>query len=350
MRRDLTQVRLQALEIVGRAGLELGGSQLTSVERAGRTLIESEPYRESGYVLLMEALRRQGNVAEGLLVFERLRGLLRDELGTTPSPETIAVHARLLHPDPAEPARARPASPTGPVSRAPASVAESHDPEVVDADAPGRTAIEAPLELMALSSGTLVGRGSQLQEIERWWTQTGRERALVLTGEAGMGKSRLLAEQARRVHQTGAIVLAGRAPEESVVPFQPFLEAIGHYAHDADERALGAALSGWGPELARLVPEIGRRLPEFESSPAGDPQTDRYRLFEAVVTLLGAIAATEPLLLVLDDLHWADSATLQLLRHLISLAAGRPREDPRRLSARRAAAGGARVGGRRAGP
>ncbi|MFZ0384706.1 MAG: AAA family ATPase, partial [Solirubrobacteraceae bacterium] len=316
LRRDLTQVRLQALEIVGRAGLELGGSQLTSVERAGRTLIESEPYRESGYGLLMEALRRQGNVAEGLLVFERLRGLLRDELGTTPSPETIAVHARLLHPDPAEPARARPASPTSPVSRAPASVAESHDPEVVDADAPGRTAIEAPLELMALSSGTLVGRGSQLQEIARWWTQTGREHALVLTGESGMGKSRLLAEQARRVHQTGAIVLAGRAPEESVVPFQPFLEAIGHYAHNADERALGTALSGWGPELARLVPEIGRRLPEFESSPAGDPQTDRYRLFEAVVTLLGAIAATEPLLLVLDDLHWADSATLQLLRHL----------------------------------
>ena len=74
------------------------GSQLSSVERAGRTLIESEPYRESGYVLLIEALRRQGNVAEGLLVFERLRTLLRDELGTTPSPETIAVHARLLHP------------------------------------------------------------------------------------------------------------------------------------------------------------------------------------------------------------------------------------------------------------
>jgi len=327
LRRDLTQVRLQALEIVGRAGLELGGSQLSSVERAGRTLIESEPYRESGYGLLMEALRRQGNVAEALLVFERLRGLLRDELGMTPSPETIAVHARLLRPresdpahpapaDPAHPAPARHARPSLPVSRASASIAESHDADVVDADAPGRESIEAPLELMALSSATLVGRGSQLQELERWWIGTGRERALVLTGEAGMGKSRLLAEQARRVHQSGAIVLAGRAPEESVVPFQPFLEAIGHYAHNAGERALRTALSGWGPELARLVPEIGRRLPEFESSPAGDPQTDRYRLFEAVVTLLGTIAASEPLLLVLDDLHWADRPTLLLLRHL----------------------------------
>jgi SARP family transcriptional regulator, regulator of embCAB operon len=69
-RRELAQVRLQALEIVGLAGLELGASQLSSVERTGRALIESEPYRESGYVLLMESLRRQGNVAEGLLVFE----------------------------------------------------------------------------------------------------------------------------------------------------------------------------------------------------------------------------------------------------------------------------------------
>jgi DNA-binding SARP family transcriptional activator/tetratricopeptide (TPR) repeat protein len=313
LRRELAQVRLQALEIVGRAGLELGGSQLSSVERAGRTLIESEPYRESGYVLLIEALRRQGNVAEGLLVFERLRGLLRDELGTTPSPETIAVHARLLHPR--EPAPAHPAPPV-PVTHAPASVAESQDADAAEADAPGRESIGAPLELMALSSATLVGRGAQLEELERWWVGTDRERALLLSGEAGIGKSRLLAEQARRVHQTGAIVLAGRAPEETVVPFQPFLEAIGHYAHDAGEPALRAALSGWGPELARLVPEIGRRLPEFESAPAGDPETDRYRLFEAVVTLLGAIAASEPLLLVLDDLHWADRPTLQLLRHL----------------------------------
>jgi DNA-binding SARP family transcriptional activator/tetratricopeptide (TPR) repeat protein len=299
LRRDLAQVRLEALEIVGRAGLELGGSQLSSVERAGRTLVESEPYRESGYVLLMEALRLGGNVAEGLLVFERLRGLLRDELGATPSPETIAVHERLLHPHDL------------------GAVAEPRQADMVDVGALERQPIGAPPELVALSSATLVGRGSQLEKLERWWIGAGRERALLLTGEAGMGKSRLLAEQARRVHQTGAIVLAGRAPEETVVPFQPFLEAIGHYAHDASASALRTALSGWGPELARLVPEIGRRLPEYQSAPAGDPETDRYRLFEAVVTLLGAIADTEPLLLVLDDLHWADRTTLQLLRHLV---------------------------------
>jgi DNA-binding SARP family transcriptional activator len=325
LRRDLAQVRLRALEIVGRAGLELGGSQLSSVERAGRTLIEAEPYRESGYVLLIEALRRQGNVAEGLLVFERLRGLLRDELGMTPSPEMIAAHARLLrprgsdaaHPVVADPAHAAQPAPSVLASHAPASLAETRGAEALAPDAAGRESIGAPLELMALSSATMVGRGSQLDELDRWWRQSERERALLLTGEAGIGKSRLLAEQARRVHQTGAIVLAGRAPEETVVPFQPFLEALGQYAHDAGEPALRAALSGWGPELAHVVPEIGRRLPDLESAPAGDPETDRYRLFEAVVTLLGAIAASAPLLLVLDDLHWADRPTLQLLRHLI---------------------------------
>ena len=72
--------------------------QLSSVERAARALIDSEPYRESGYVLLMEALAARGNVAEGMRVFERLRTLLRDELGTAPSPDAIAAYERLLRP------------------------------------------------------------------------------------------------------------------------------------------------------------------------------------------------------------------------------------------------------------
>ena len=97
-RRDLEDIRLQALEVVGRAGLNMGGTQLTSSERAARSVIEAEPYRESGYVLLMEALEAQGNVAEALRVFDRLRTLLRDELGTMPSPETLAIHDRLLRP------------------------------------------------------------------------------------------------------------------------------------------------------------------------------------------------------------------------------------------------------------
>ena len=91
-------MRQQALEVIGRAGLMMGGTQLQSAERAARTLIETEPYRESGYVLLMEALGARGNVAEALRVFDGLRTLLRDELGTNPSAEAIAAHERLLRP------------------------------------------------------------------------------------------------------------------------------------------------------------------------------------------------------------------------------------------------------------
>jgi DNA-binding SARP family transcriptional activator/tetratricopeptide (TPR) repeat protein len=305
LRRDLAQVRLQALEIVGRAGLELGSSQLSSVERTGRALIESEPYRESGYVLLMESLRRQGNVAEGLLVFEQLRRLLRDQLGTSPSPEAIAAHRRLLHPD------AAPGSPS--VRRA----------QTESAQAP---AIALQEEVVTLSSQPLVGRGAELRELEQWWTALDGERALLLCGESGIGKSRLLVEQAQLVHGDGAVSIGGRSPEETIVPYQPFVQAIAHYAREVDGPRLEAAMQGWGPELARVVPEVGRKLPQLTSVEAGDAETDRYRLFEAIATLLGMIAEPAPLLLILDDLQWADRPSLQLLRHLIrSPLAGRLR-------------------------
>ena len=91
--------------MLARAGLALGGTQLASAQRAARALIDADPYRESGYVLLMQALEAQGNVAEGLRVYEQLRTLLRG-LGTIPSAEAIAVHETLLRPS--SPTRAQP--------------------------------------------------------------------------------------------------------------------------------------------------------------------------------------------------------------------------------------------------
>ncbi|MGZ4313713.1 MAG: AfsR/SARP family transcriptional regulator, partial [Solirubrobacteraceae bacterium] len=138
-RQELADIRLQALEVIGRAGLSLGGTQLGSVERAARTLIDSEPYRESGYVLLMAALEAQGNAAEGLRVFEQLRSLLRDELGVAPSPEAIQAHERLVNP---------------PSARQPLATAAS------------AAEIEVPAELAAAASGPLVGRQAELAQLE----------------------------------------------------------------------------------------------------------------------------------------------------------------------------------------
>src|SRR6202035_2957655 len=104
--------------------------------------------------------------------------------------------------------------------------------------------------------------------------------------------------------------------EEGLAPYQPFLHALRHYLVLADLDEVGPAVREYGPELARLVPEIRRRVLDLPASPEAEPEGERYRLFEAVVGLLSAISERAPILLFLDDLHWADRPTLLLLRHL----------------------------------
>ncbi len=304
-RRELEEIRLEALEVIGRAGLSLGGRQLASALRTARNLIETEPYRESGYVLLMEALAAQGNVAAGLLVFDRLRKLLREDLGTSPSPDALAAHERLLHPEPRQ---------------APGAGAGSEG-----AGSP----IELPPELRTQGAPQLVGRKRELEALRGIWAQvraagsaeSGGGRGIVLlAGDPGIGKTRLLAELARSAHESGAVVLAGRSPAETLVPYQPFIEALRPYLLSVAISELRASTREYGSELSRLVPELRRRLPGLPPPVTGEPETERYRLFEAVVGLLAEIAGSTPLLLVLDDLHWADRPSLLLLRHLARAA------------------------------
>jgi DNA-binding SARP family transcriptional activator len=96
VRRELEQIQVRALECTARRSLGIGGGEVALAERTGRRLIDLSPYRESGYAVLMEAFEKQGNIAEGLRVYERLRGLLREELGAAPSPTVQRVHERLL--------------------------------------------------------------------------------------------------------------------------------------------------------------------------------------------------------------------------------------------------------------
>jgi DNA-binding SARP family transcriptional activator len=314
-RRELADVRLRALEVIGRAGLAMGGTQLGSVQRAARALISAEPYRESGYVLLMQSLEMQGNVAEALRVFDQLRTLLRDELGTAPSPDAIAAHEALLRPH-AWPGAEHDGD-RGPTNGdwSPAGEAEAADA------AQAAQPIPLPAELRALAAPAMIGRVAELEELGRWLSQGGivdprSERVLLITGDPGVGKSRLLAETASRAHAAGTLVLAGRAPEDTLVPFQPFLEVLGHYIATAPLPDLRVHTRVHGVELGRLLPELRRRVPELPPTEAGDSETERYRLFEAVVGLLGDLSASMPVLIAIDDLHWADRPTLMLLRHL----------------------------------
>ena len=95
-RAELEDVHLQALECIAQAGIRLGGAELPAAEKAARALVKAAPYRESGYRHLMEALEAGANVAEALRVYDRVRCLLREELGVSPGAELLQVHQRLL--------------------------------------------------------------------------------------------------------------------------------------------------------------------------------------------------------------------------------------------------------------
>jgi class 3 adenylate cyclase/tetratricopeptide (TPR) repeat protein len=163
-----------------------------------------------------------------------------------------------------------------------------------------------------------VGRESELDRLGQLWKETaaGERRVALLAGEPGVGKTRLAAELALQVHDAGGLVLAGRCDEDLGVPYQPFVEALRHFVDHTRPGDLHGRLGRYGGELARLVPEVADAAPDFPASLRSDPETERYRLFDAVAGWLAA-AGEEPLLFVLDDLQWAAKPTLLLLRHLL---------------------------------
>jgi class 3 adenylate cyclase len=165
-----------------------------------------------------------------------------------------------------------------------------------------------------------VGRDSELDRLGQLWKEAaaGELRVAFLAGEPGIGKTRLAAELAKRVHDEGATVLAGRCDEDLGVPYQPFVEALRHFVDTAP--GLADRLGRYGGELARLVPELGERVPDLPAPLRSDPEMERYRLFDAVATWLSAATAEQPVLIVLDDLQWAAKPTLMLLRHVVSAA------------------------------
>jgi tetratricopeptide (TPR) repeat protein len=177
--------------------------------------------------------------------------------------------------------------------------------------------LPSALHRLAADPSPFIGRISQHELLSRRWQEAvGDRRIVLLTGEPGIGKTRLAARLALEVHEDGASVLWGRSAEEALVPYQPFVQALGHYVAASPLEQLRDEIASSAPDLARFVPRLKERLPDTQMRPAEDPESERIRLFEAVSSLLSRISATGPALLVLDDLHWADQGTLLLLRHL----------------------------------
>jgi class 3 adenylate cyclase/tetratricopeptide (TPR) repeat protein len=183
------------------------------------------------------------------------------------------------------------------------------------------TAPEVPLPAALATAGqfAFVGRDEHLERLGTAWKQATTEsrRVILVAGEPGIGKTRLTAELARRVHDGGALALYGRCDEGLGVPYQPFVEALRHYVSHCARNELRDRLGPLGGELTRVLPELTASVPDLPTPLRADPETETYRLFEAVIALLAAATTERPVLLVLDDLHWAATPTLLLLRHLI---------------------------------
>jgi class 3 adenylate cyclase/tetratricopeptide (TPR) repeat protein len=181
--------------------------------------------------------------------------------------------------------------------------------------------VPLPVHLERRPTAGLVGRAAETQIMadagKRVFSGEGREVQLV-SGEAGMGKTTLVAEVARLTFDSGACVLFGHSEEDLATPYQHFAEALGHYVTHAPEDLLLAHVEVHGSELVRLVPALASRIPDLPPSKATDTDSERYLLFAAVVNLLAEGSALQPIVLVLDDLQWADNGSLLLLRHLVA--------------------------------
>ena len=249
---------------------------------AAADAVAADPLDEQAHRVVMRAYHHLGDPGEALASYERLRRLLAEELGADPAPETERIQLAVLRGTAVE-------------DEAPAPATDRHG-----------------------ASG-LVGRDRELDALVGHWAAAvrGSTTCVLVTGEAGIGKTRLAAELARQAEATGALVLEARCFEaERSLFLQPVLEATRAAAARVHPDRLREAAGDWAGPLGALLPELNRLLRPAGYQPA-TPELERRRAFESLSALLGALARQRPLLVVLDDLHLAGASTLELLHFLV---------------------------------
>ena len=181
----------------------------------------------------------------------------------------------------------------------------------------GEPAVASLLDRIA--RGRLIGRERELEELKAHWQRAGEEHrhVVLLSGEAGIGKTRLAREVMVYVRLQGAVVLWGRCYEQEVaVPYRPFTDAFRDHIARQSPATLRRQVGGSAAELARLVPALREKLGSITPNPSLNPHEERLRLFDHVASFLRNLAVERPVLLFIDDLHWADKASLLLIQHL----------------------------------
>lgn len=275
-RRVLEERRLDALEDRAAALVAVGryAEVLSDLQR----LVDEHPLRERLWEQLVRALYAAGRQADALAAYQRCRTTLADELGLEPSPSLRALEQQVLTQDPSL-TSVRPAP-------------------------PGGSERVLPSSLRVRARAQMFGRASELERLDEIW-EVGEPAVVLISGEAGIGKTQLVAAAARRLAH-GARILYGRSDEGSGIPLQPFVEALDPLVSDLRGEA--------GPDR-RLEEALYRLAHVLPSAPTreGSTPAERQFVFDAFTRLLGA---SSPVVLVVDDMHWADTASVLLLQHL----------------------------------
>ena len=247
-------------------------------------LLGLDPLQETVHRTLMQLYARQGRRGAALKQYQVCVGVLQRELGTEPEAETKQLYQELL--------------------RRPAEAVKTPYPRAH----PTRKVGPAPPDLAAAET-PLFGRQAELGRLRQVLDEAiqGHGHIATVVGEAGIGKTRLVSTLAADALSQGCRVLIGRCHEsDSILPFGPWVDACRSGQVSTDEEILGALHPTRRAELARLLPE---------SSTAGLPPASEgaLLLFESVAELIQQVAARQPLVVVLEDLHWADEMSLRLL-------------------------------------
>jgi DNA-binding SARP family transcriptional activator len=256
-------------------------------------LLEDDWADEEAMRALLAVMEDQGRRGDALRRFTAFEQLLAAELDTEPDMQTLAIIERLRTRSPAAP------------EHLPASVPLSY-----------------PLPLQ----GLCLGREDEIEMLVRMVFVDGGPSLALLAAEAGLGKTSVLGTVARRVLERGVLVLAGGCYEqEGRLPYGPFHDALADFVRSVPPPLLRDLFSGLAPELIRIVPELGEYAPVAQDSLTPDGDDARLRLFSAVARALERIGEQRRLVLLLDDLHWADDTTVQLMHFLA-------RRPPRRVT------------------
>lgn len=276
LREELRRALLDALDVLGQA------DDPPAAIRHAEEVLSIDPYRESAYRALIDAHLAGGDRGEAVRTYERCRSVLADALGVDPSPRTEQSYLRALRAG-------------GGLDR--------------------RPRVPLPIALEHARRGAFVGRDRELGRVHR--SLAGGKVLALVTGDPGIGKTRFAAEFATAVHERGVGVLFGRCDEDQLLAYQPLVGALRQLVSDLPPAVVRGLTGVWAGELSRLLPELTELLAPLPAPLTAAPDTERLRLFEAVTATLAGYAAGGRLVLVIDDLQWADQPTLRLIRYLL---------------------------------